>query len=175
MPTLFKIFVDILLLQAGPQDIPASRFLFQASLMLYFAAGVLASLSNFPPLSSVGISAVDTTLLALLVWIALRMRHFDNRVLQTLTAVLGALGLLTVISLPLDAWYAMLNPSDQESDQLPALVMLGLLVWSLAVLGHILRHALDIVPAMAAGLSLLYLILSFVLTTFLFIPVAGNG
>jgi len=171
MSILLKLFIDILLLQAGPQDVPSSRFLLWTSVVVYFVAGILVSLTNFPPLSAVGISIVDTFLLTSLVWVALRMRHFDNRIPQTLTAVLGSLGLLTIIALPLNAWYAALGQADQDPDQLPFLVMVGLLVWSLTVLGHILRQALDTTPALATGLSLLYLISSFVLTSILFIPI----
>ncbi|CAK0758885.1 conserved membrane hypothetical protein [Gammaproteobacteria bacterium] len=170
MSIILKLFINILLLQAGPQDVPSSRFLLQVSLLLYFLAGILVSLTNFPPLPSVGISVVDTFLLVSLVWITLRVWRFEHRIAQTLTAVLGALGLLTVVALPLNAWYAALEHADQNIDQLPFLVMLGLLVWSLTVLSHILRHALDTSPTLATGLSLFYLVLSFTLTSILFVP-----
>ncbi|CAK0747137.1 conserved membrane hypothetical protein [Gammaproteobacteria bacterium] len=175
MSYLFKIFVDILLLQAGPQNLPASRFLLNAATLLYFFSGILVSLLNFSFLSAIGISIMDTALLALMAWLPLRMRNFANRTPQTLTAIFGALGLFSIISLPMDIWFTTLSNTEQNFNQIPSLIMIFLSVWSLAALGHILRHALEITSIVAAGLSLLYMILSLFITTLLFIPTVGNG
>lgn len=169
MLRLLKIFLDIIFLRAGPQDVPVSFFLLKTTMVVYFVSGMLTSLFSFPLLSAMGISLVDTALLISIIWITLRVRHLDNRIPQTITAALGALGIFTMISLPINLWYTIFSYTmEQSTDQFFTLTMLFLLIWNLSVLGHILRHALNITSAVAAGLSLCYLILSLLLTTALF-------
>jgi len=50
--------------------------------------------------------------------------------------------------------------------------LLGLLAWTLLVIGHILRHALEVHLAVGTGLGLLYVIVSWRVMTALF-PEAG--
>ncbi len=173
MVTILKLFMDILLFRLGPEDVPVSIFLLKASAVFYFVVGVLLALLNFSFLSAVGVSAIDTALLSLLVWITLKLKNFDNRFIQTLTAACGALGLLTVIVLPLDILYALLDVDD-ELESLFSIMMMSLTAWSVTVLGHILRNSLDIVPSLAVGLSILYLVVSFIMTVLLFsVPVSA--
>ena len=172
MYILLRVFVDILLFRAGPQAVPASVFLLQSAIVFYFMVRVLVALLTFSPLSAVGVSVMDTVLLTSLVWVSLWSRDLNNRVLQTLTAALGTLGLLTLIVLPLDILYIMTD-SDEGVDALFSIIMLVLTAWSLTVLGYILRNALDIGAALAVGLSMLYFFVSFVLTVLLFtVPVS---
>ena len=117
MYILLRVFVDILLFRAGPQAVPASVFLLQSAIVFYFMVRVLVALLTFSPLSAVGVSVMDTVLLTSLVWVSLWSRDLNNRVLQTLTAALGTLGLLTLIVLPLDILYIMTD-SDEGVDAL---------------------------------------------------------
>ncbi len=176
MYLLFKIFIDILLFRSGPQELPASPFLLYMTMVLYFAVGVLVAWLSFPFWSAVSVSCMDTALLISLIWIALWIKKLDYRMLQTLTAALGTLGLITLIVFPLDVLYAItdnMSPESEDSGSLLSTLLFILMAWSLTVLGHILRNALEIRPALAVGLSLLYLTFSFILTVVLFtVPVS---
>ncbi len=168
-----RTFLRILLFQAGPQDLPDSRFLLQLCWVLYFFAGLLVSLPNLSPLAALGASLLDTGLLSMLIWTSLRVRGYGHRIAQTLTAALGSLCLLTLLALLLDGWYFLLDETfDSGSGMLPTLIVIGLVLWSLAVLGHVLRQALSVALPAAAGLSLAYLALSYQLTSTFFGPLA---
>lgn len=172
MAELFKLFINIILLQSGPQDLPFSKFLLKFSILIYFFAGVLVALLNFTFLNALEIAAIDTVMLALMISLLLKIQHLTNRIPQTLIAIFGALGLFSLISLPVDIWYNSLSTDyEQDDNLLSAGIIIFLSVWGLAILGHILRHALNINHVLAAGISVFYMLLSIFITTLLFIPV----
>lgn len=134
LPTL----VAMMRLRSGPQDLPAERGLLFLLVFLYVAQGLLAGEVIGDP------EALPRTVLAIAVQFAviaifLRLKHLRARTAQTLSAMAGTgflFGLLSVVIL------AFLDPETQQPG-LAALYM-GLFVWSLAVDGHIYRHALSI-------------------------------
>jgi len=85
--------------------------------------------------------------LALLLWIVLGLlswRGKMSRLKQTFTALFGTDALLTLINLPFIVYD--LPQGGQEAtgvDLLVAFAQLGLMAWSLLVIAHILRHALE--------------------------------
>jgi len=168
---ILKILIDIILFKAGPQDIPAATFLLKLMLLVYFLTGLLATLLNFNFFTAIEISIIDIFLLILAAVPLLKLQKLDNRILQTLTAIFGALGLFNLISLPFDIWYNLLLSGNYEQNlnQLPSLIMIFLSIWGLAILGHILHHALNINLILAAGISIFYMIFSIFLTSILFI------
>lgn len=153
-----KIFVDICLLRAAPQDLPVSRPAMLVALVAYAAAGVLGVLDVFAFESAVLAAVVDTLLLVAVTHLVLQWRQLENRLTQTLTALAGCGALLSLL-----AWGAA--GLVREVFQ-PEWVWAGLLVWYTLVFGHILRHALSIPLAAGVAASLLYLMLSMGVTGF---------
>lgn len=151
-----KLLVDICLLRAAPQDLPASRQTMFVALAAYAAAGMLGVLDVFAFESAVLAAAVDTLLLAAVTHLVLQWRRLENRLTQTLTALAGCGALLSLL-----AWGAA--GLVREVFQ-PEWVWAGLLVWYTLVFGHILRHALSIPLAAGVAASLLYLMLSMSVT-----------
>ncbi len=147
-----KIFIDICLLRAAPQDLPVSRRAMLMALVAYAAAGVLGVLDVFAFESAVLAAVVDTLLLAAVTHLVLQWRRLENRLTQTLTALAGCGALLSLL-----AWGAA--GLVREVFQ-PEWVWAGLLVWYTLVFGHIWRHALSIPFAAGVAASLLYLMLS---------------
>lgn len=147
-----RTFLNLCLLRANPQDLPATTAVMALALLAHFFADVVSVLDVASWRNAVAAGAVDTVLLAALTHVALMLRRLEARVKQTLTALAGcgaALALITAgavaLLVPTLPWWAVWTP---------------FLLWYLAVFGHILRHAFDIpfVAGIAAGV--LYLLLS---------------
>lgn len=149
MPTWFSSlravvdpFIQICLLRRGPQDLPTSGIL----LGLALVAHTLMAMVFFAVYENTGkalLSGVlDTTLLALLTGTLLFVNRKGERLVQTLTALAGTGAIITLVSLPVSGWYhgAM---GEHGPDAFAVLLLLILVAWSLAVAGHIFRHALS--------------------------------
>ncbi len=143
MRALFKLFLDICLLRKGPQDIPAAAVLLRLTLACYG----LTALLGLPAMLGFGVAlallAIDMALQAGLTYGALYLRGSIGRFQQTLTALYGCGALLQILFAPVQLWLDR-EIAGQGSPALPQLVWLGLFAWSIAVMSHILRHALSI-------------------------------
>ncbi len=157
MSALIRIFVEICLLRAGPQRLPHSVLLMWLCVVAYAAVGVVSGLSYFGDWRAVGASLLDTLLLAATLQLVLGIGGHRERLLKTLTAVTGSWTLTGLLALPL--LFAVNRAAEGEG----GLALLGLLVllgWTLAILGHVLRHALDISLMAATGISVAYFLVS---------------
>jgi hypothetical protein len=93
-------------------------------------------------------------LYAVMLW-----RRLLERFYQAATALAGTGTLFGVLGLPLV--YGLLGPEQLEGDPSAAiLVWLVLVVWSLVVIAHILRHSLDLPFPLAALAAVLYVAIS---------------
>ena len=140
---LLKILWEIALFQRGPQDLPSSVFLFRLSAVAYLLVGISVVLLPLPFLPMIAIALVDTVLMAVLVGVALYLRRRQARTLQTLTAVYGTLALLGLPMLPVTGWLLQAD-SIGGSVALASTAFWAFYFWSIAVLGHILRQAMEI-------------------------------
>jgi len=140
---LLKIFWEIALFQRGPQDLPTSVFLFRLSAMAYLLVGIAVVLLPLPALPMIAIAFVDALLMAVLVAAALYLRRRPTRILQTLTAVYGTLALLGLPMLPVTGWLLHAD-SIGGAVGLASTAFWVFYFWSIAVLGNILRQAMEI-------------------------------
>ena len=153
MLLILKLFWNICLLRANAEDVPASRVLMILTVAVYFALSLTVTLidNNFA-------KAVFTVIVGLVMMIGfslagLWVRSFMNRSLQTVTALAGSGVVFNLISWPL-----ILLSSNYPAEQLmfPRYLLLLLLFWNIAVIGHILRNALSIPFWAGLGVSVLY-------------------
>jgi hypothetical protein len=86
---------------------------------------------------------LDTVLLVTLTGTLLYARGRSARIVQTVTALAGTGAIITLLALPLSGW---LRGADQAAGEggFALLLLLILTGWSLAIAGHIFRHALSI-------------------------------
>jgi len=163
LKALLKYLVDLCLLRAGPQDLPASSTL----LILFTLLNVLVSLvmivdarlGFFPALLE---SLFEAALLLSTLYLGLKYRGDPSRFVQSASALMGSGLLLGLAALPLVSW-------SQKSDSTEAgLLLLVLVIWSLVVMGHILRHTFDLRFNLGLGLALLYTMIAWNLTFKLF-------
>jgi hypothetical protein len=130
-------FLDMLRFRSGPQDLPVSRSFTLVVVAIYLGSGLLAGnvLEEQDYAARVLLAiGVQFTGIGLL----LNLRGLTERLPQTIAALSGTGFLFGLMSLYL------INLIDKEQPQagLAGLYLL-LFLWSLAVDGHIYRHALS--------------------------------
>lgn len=124
----------------------------------YLAVGTLVSAIDLPLWNALLTASVDTFLMVGLTQIVLWVRDHPERGVQTLTALAGTGALVGLISLPL---LAGLHAAEGVVLALQGLLWLGLVVWSVVIMGHILRHALAVPMLAGSGVALVYVYISF--------------
>lgn len=160
MNRLLNYFVDLCLLRAAPQDLPASSVLLRLALLANVLVGTLVVVgSRMGPLLALGESLFEVLLLLLVLHAALRWQARLARFPQTVTAILGSGALISLLVLPLLGFGA----EQGELAELGGLLLLVLVVWSAVVLGHILRHAFDLPFSQAVTIGILYTLMSYIL------------
>jgi hypothetical protein len=170
MSLLLRVFWAICWFRGRPQDIPASPALLGVTLATYALAGALISLVTLPLPQAVGATLLDTSLLAGFVYAALQLRGYPGRFTQTLTALAGSLALIAWLSIPLTWWLYALQVSGSDA-RFPLLLLLLVQLWSIGVIGNVLRHSLEVSLPFALAVSLAYFILAVQILNRLFAPV----
>ncbi len=156
MLNLLKLFIDLCLLRAKPDAVPASTFFLGLALTGYALMSLALASAQLPPSKALLYALADLAVLALVTHTLLLLRRFSARLVQTLTALAGTGALFELLALPL-------SRTTQAS-----LLLLGLMIWSIAVSAHILRHALSVSFTMGVLASLGYLVVSLVVINALF-------
>jgi hypothetical protein len=150
MPPLIRLFVDIALHRKGPQDVPAASGLLGLTLLAYLAMGAA---TLWPSAANVNLLMAQLVMDLLLILVIfgglLAATGHGGRAVQTLSALFGVGALLSAIALPF-VWIVARSLTDGAPApglELPALLstlaLFTLLLASLMITGHILRHALD--------------------------------
>lgn len=163
MMELIVLFVDICLFKKGPQDVPASRFLFGLALCAYWTVGILLLSLQSDWLDAGAQALTESLLLMAFAWGVLVVTHKVPRWLQTTTTLLATDAL---ISLPgavlLSAWLA--HPAAEGLQ----LALLALTVWHLAVIAHVVRLALSRSFMLGVVLAVGYVSVTYGIMTMLF-------
>ncbi len=157
MTTLLLLFIDLCRLRSTPQDLPCSHFLMMLTAASYFAIGLAMSLLELPLGMAILSATVDTLMLAALAWFSLWITGKTPRFTQTYTALAGIGILFGLVAWPLLTFLQGLP--EGQSSSLP-LLLLGLVIWNIMVIGHILHRALGITMWAASGVALFYMYLS---------------
>ncbi len=156
MLRVIQIYWNICMLRAGPQDLPASHVLLAAALLAYAAVAVLIAHTILPNYSAAALAAaVDTLLLAVLSRGLLWARMLTKRWNQTCSALAGTGCIFEIILWPINIWQHAISNSEPRFS-LPLVLVLTILVWNVAVIAHILRHALTTSLFNGALLAVLY-------------------
>lgn len=148
-----------MLLRAGPQSLPVSSVLLMLLLAGYFLLQTISGLNYFSLPQSAMASALDIALLAVFIQVSLQLNGKAARFHQTLLAAVGSWLLLGIVALPFI--FVLADARNVGADPGIALwLLMGILIWSLTVLGHVLRHALEIPLSLALVLVVLYFLIS---------------
>ena len=169
MIALLKVFIDLCRLKAAPQDLPYSQFLMMLTIAAYLLLGLGISLMEQSPGLALLSAGVDTGLMIGLAYLALRTKNVGERFVQTTTALCGTGAIFELASWPL---VGILQAGDDSTSSLSLLLLL-FFVWIIAVIGNILRHALEMPLWLGIGISLLYVYTS--LRVMLALQIASGG
>ncbi len=156
MGRLLNLFVDICLLRAGPEHLPASMFLLLITALLGLLTGTVVIVASFggvfPALQA---QLLDLLLLLGLLRAGLLARGLQARFPQSAAALLGSGVVINLLVMPLQLTIGD-DPVSPTIEGLAALLYLALLLWSMVVMGNILRHTFDIRLSTGIVLSLGY-------------------
>ncbi|MCF6255356.1 MAG: hypothetical protein L3J98_06025 [Gammaproteobacteria bacterium] len=154
MNALIILIFNIMRLRAAPQDLPHSRFLMLLCIGAYLLMGlVIAALDQTFGLALLS-AGIDTLLLIGLAWLALWIRGYQGRIIQTVTAFAATGTLFAFMGWPLVAYLQQTSADDPSS---LSILLLVLVIWNISVIGHILRHAVDVPMWIGTGIALLYI------------------
>ena len=154
-------FINLCLLRANPQDLPTAPALTVVTLLAYTLVSVGLALPDLGWERAALWAVLDTLVLAILTHSALLLRRFPERLYQTLTALMGSGALLGLLAWPV---VALQNVTAQ----------IIMLVWNLAVVAHILRHALSVPLALGILASLGYFMADLLLSMAFMAPVTAT-
>lgn len=168
MLQLVRAFYDIAILRLGPEDLPASRFLLGFAAAAYLATGVISvSFYARNPSDAFFQLAADLGLLVAFVTLLLVLYGKAARLGQTMTALLGTGALLALLALPLSVWLRW-DDANGIGSGLPVAGLYLVVLWSIAVTGHILHRALEIPYVGGLVLGAAYFILNVATFAYLF-------
>ncbi len=171
MNLLLKVFAEIVFFRRGPEDLPASSFLLMSS-MLAFAIGSVLTSTVHTDGAGLILLQVGADISLMLIWFGSLLIIYDRRARlpQTLTALFGTGALLYFVAFPVMSWlqYAL---DEQTGAQLPTLLAIAVVFWSIAVAGHIVHRALNVRPGLGILISFCYYFSS--VAAFSFLPGAN--
>ena len=174
MLRLILAFVDIMLHRRGPESLPSSPFLLWSLLATYLAMVFAVDWLAGPEPRWF---AIDVLVLGFHVWFVWALlRTFDRlpRFRQTLTALLGAGVLLTVLEAPLAVSLAHQPPPTAQNQTLtlPTLLSLIVVVWAIDITAFVFSRALERPYVLCAAVVIGYSFLILSLQATLLRPVA---
>ena len=156
---LLNFFVDLCLLRAAPQDLPGSSFLLIVTVALNVMIGVIMIVdTHVGVLIALLESLFETALMLAALYFGLKYHGSLVRFQQAATALMGSGLLLGLLALPLVAW------SHHSESSEAGLLLLALVIWSMVVMGHILRHTFDTRFNIGLGIAVLYTLVAWNLT-----------
>jgi hypothetical protein len=143
MLAYIQALINIALRRSGPEDLPDSAFLLALTLAGYLVTQVPLALIAYGP-SDILVRTVTVSLLLLFagLWVLLRLTGHHARYRRTVTAMLGTSALLSVLSMPFSLWrQSMLG--TESGVAMPSTMLFAIMLWSIAIDGHILSRALS--------------------------------
>lgn len=162
MNQLFKLVFDICLLKKGPEDFPASNWLFRAVLFVCVVVDFLILMLGSEIFKAVLQACVEIMLILGSTWIILTAAKKRDRFLQTAGALLATDALISFMAFPA---MALLLTSGLG---IIYFVLLVLMVWHWVVSGHIFSHALEQPLPFGLGVAFLYILVSMQVMVMLF-------
>ena len=168
MKLLLHRFIAICLFQARPQDLPFSGFLLAITLTCYGMVSFGLSLNQADVMTAGMMVIVDILLLSVMTYLILWTRLLAGRFRQTLTALAGGGTVLALVAWPLLLW------QQQTSSPAASLLLWVFFFWNLGVFGHIIRHALSTHFTIGILLALVYMFVSYKISSVLFYPATAS-
>lgn len=162
MNGLPSIFVGLLRLRTGPQDLPYSWTLTVMVIAAYLGEGLYTGyqLGNQLGDDSAALKNLVATVLQFSAVVAmLFVRGYQERLAQTLCALAGTAVILDLLAFP----FLLQADPGQRNQFVLALIYFGIFFWSIAVAANIYRHALSVNMSQGVLIAVLIIAASYVL------------
>ncbi len=170
MKVLLSFFVELCLLRSVPQQLPASTVLFALTLIANVGIGLLlAAKVGYGVYAAWFASLLDSLMLLAFLYAALVLKSSTARFVQGGTALMGSMALLNLIAIPLMSLMTPVGEAQPGSESALLVLLIPLIwLWSIVVIGHILRHVLSTSLAQGVGLGVIYTLFSIMVLRTLF-------
>jgi len=168
---LLILFWRISRLQKGPEDVPASTALLMLMLMLMLFLDLVSTHLGLPGVrifEILLIVIVANASVLVLTAVLLQLFGYVQRILQTLTALLGTSILITVLAMPV--LFGLQTRMDNPGGW--GILLLVFELWHLVITAHILRRALSISILLALLLAMGYKLLGYQIVGLFVMPVS---
>ncbi len=172
MLQLIRIFWAICRLQTGPQNLPKGRNLLISAVLAGILVDSFASSILIPDLSGFQIFLTVTmynVMILVAVYLLLMIIGYQERGIQTLTAIAGSGLFISLVLLP---GLMMMSLADEDVKSFALFILIDN-VWRIAVNAHIFRHALSVNLLMAMIVSVSYLLFGVLIADFI-IPIQNH-
>jgi len=173
LSTISKAFLDICLLKKGPEDLPKSSVLLFLCLFMYTLIDVLLTVQSRPFEYALMVSLVDVGFLLLVTSLILKQHQKLDRWHQTMTALFGTGVILGIFIFPL-VFGGGQNQYEAWVQQIIVFLFLIMVIWNVAVLAHIVRHAISTSMGIGIMIAILYIWMSSLLITMLFPEISAK-
>jgi len=157
MASVLQTYVNMLQLRAGPQDLPASDRVFLGSVLALVGVSLMVATTLYPVRLALVRIGLDLLLQVVVVASLLHWAGHPRRFRQTFAAMCGTGVLLILLMWPLIDILQDRSPEETLTGA-ATIGLFGLYGWSVAVIAHILRHALELRMGQAVLLALGYFI-----------------
>ncbi len=153
---LYQRAVRLCLFKIGPAEMPAGFNLMLLSTAIYFIATLLAEHIELSWSDASWVAVLETVLFIAMLAGLLALRGRSARLVQTITAMTSTGTVMGLLGLPLLTKALADDPTEMSSGML--LLLLIFVLWSLMIIAHVLRHAMEIKPGLAAVISVAILV-----------------
>ena len=131
---LGSTFWRICLLRLGPQDLPRSSALLGLTVLVNLVLSLLINQRRLPLTESLILAGLEIAVLAGLTGVLLSAFSRAQRLVQTLSALMGSGAMIGLVALVMLSVFPALSNGPR----------IAIFVWNLLVIAHVLRHALEI-------------------------------
>ncbi len=150
-------FWQVCTFKVGPQDLPSSNNLLFSSILAYGLVSVLIAALSLPLGQALASGVLDVALVGAMTQLLLWIRELNSRFYQTFIALMGSGAIIGFIAWPL---LIMQVQAGEQAMVLPSLIIVGLMIWNVAIVAHILRHTIDSPFFVGVGMALIYMYVS---------------
>lgn len=171
MKAIVRTCWEICLLRQGPQLFPRSWFLFAVMLAVYMSVdAILFVAQGIRDFQIVYQTLFDCALLVAFVALVLGLWQKFERFNQTAVALFGSGALIMIAAVPVSLVATL--PNSISVQTVAEVLIYAILAWSILVIAHVIRHALDIKLFLGIAIAGAYTVINIMLFAILF-PIKG--
>lgn len=156
------LVLDLCRLRGGPQDLPWSPLLLGALFVVATGLDVVVGGLLDRDANALARSLLSSLVILGLCWIALAVRNFRNRFVQTATAIIATGIVFTLLQGAL-LWLGGVPPTASSTalttgQSIVVWLLFAIFLWQVAVTAHIVRHAVELSSGFALTLVITWIV-----------------